>query len=314
MKAITWANISSFIIAIILALIFGLSYHNGNQNIGAHPEIKHSDKATTIADATGHIVKIRNFQRIVSQSPIADRLLFELCEPNRIITFSPYGAQQSPWGYQYVGKNISANIAEPETIFTLVPDLVLVNSSGSSNARSVARLREAGIEVFDLGEMHGVESLIQQAHQIAKLIGHNDRGLRFTKSFLRRLRSIAATLDITSRKRAIYLATMGSTLFGGTIGTSYHDILTYAGLIDVAALNNYQAWPHYRTEDILTLAPEIIVTKNGMKQFICQHSGLKNLSACTKDGQIIELPSQLIDNAGPAMLDAAELLFAAVYE
>jgi iron complex transport system substrate-binding protein len=263
-----------------------------------------------LPDASGHLVPLRPYRRIVSTSLLTDRLLVELGEPDRVLAFSAAGARGSPWSYQYAGKPAVEGLGALEPLIDLRPDLVLINSLGGPGR--VDKLRAAGIEVFDFGEMRGLATLGPTAEAMAVLLGHPERGVRFARAFARRMAAVAAAVPVTRRHTAIYLAVIGPALYGGTVGTSYHDVLVAGGLIDAAAAR-YRDWPAYAPEQLLALAPQRIVTKLGMGGPLCHYPGLDRLPACRTPGAVVELPAGLLDEPGPAMLEAAERVFAAVY-
>jgi iron complex transport system substrate-binding protein len=262
-----------------------------------------------LRDASQQLVPLHDFRRIVSTSLLTDRLLVALCEPDRILAFSRAGAE-SPWAYQYAGKPLVEGLGALEPLIALRPDLVLMNSFGASGR--VAKLRDAGIEAFDFGEMRGLATLGPSAEDLATLIGHPERGTRFIETLTRRMNQVAAGLGARRRWKAMYLATFGNSVYGGTIGTSYHDVLVAAGLEDVAA-QRFKDWPSYSSEQVMALAPERVVTKEGMGAILCRRPGLEGLPACHQRDGMLELPAALIDEPGPAMLDAAELLFQKAY-
>jgi iron complex transport system substrate-binding protein len=263
-----------------------------------------------LADAGGTLVPLRRYSRIVSTSVLGDRLLVELAEPDRVLAFSAVGARTSLWAYQYAGKATVEGLGALEPIIALRPDLVLLSSFGAP-AR-VARLRAAGIAAFDLGEMRGLATLPATAEAVGALLGHPERAERFLQSFQRRLAAVAAGLGDRRRHTAIYVAAIGPAVYGGTVGTSYHDVLVAAGLVDAAAAR-FRDWPSYSAEQVIALAPEHLVTKTGRGSALCHHPGLDRLAACRMPGGVIELPDALLDEPGPAMLDAAEELYQAVY-
>ena len=147
---------------------------------------------------------------------------------------------------------------------------------------------------------------------IGELLGDGERGRRYARTFRARLERVAAPLGNAPRRRALYLWALGGNLYGGTRGTNYHDVLTHAGLVDVAA-ERYSGWPQYRAEQIIALDPELVVTKEGLAEVVCGHPGLQQLAACRHPGRVLTLPDGLIEEPGAAMLDAAELLFEKAY-
>ncbi len=263
-------------------------------------------------DARGEdpTVVARRYERIASASVIADRILLELCEPPRIIGFSRHGMTKSSFTHQLAGKTEIDPLLGLEQIIALRPDLLIINNLG--DPRRVARLMEAGIEVLDLGTIRGLDTLLEQIALLATVIGHKERGQILARRFASRLKRIAAATPEASRPRALFLVDLGNQLFGGTIGTSYHEVITHAGLIDAAA-ERHRDWPRYNIEELLTMNPELIVTKTGHGRALCARPGLARLAACRAQNAIIELPEELIDEPGLTMLEAAETLHELVH-
>lgn len=126
------------------------------------------------------------------------------------------------------------------------------------------------------------------------------------------MRAVAGDVPPAARKSAIYLSVSGTQLLGATIGTGYHDVLVHAGLIDAAAAR-FRDWLHYRTEDVLALDPQVILTRAGGETLICRHPGLERLRVCRGAGFIVGLPGDLLGDPGLPILDATEELRIAVY-
>jgi iron complex transport system substrate-binding protein len=187
---------------------------------------------------------------------------------------------------------------------------VLLTTFGA--AGRAAQLRAAGITVFELGEVRGLATLGPTATALGALCGRPAEGRELVARLRARLARIALPLGDRPRRRALYAAPIGTQIYGGTRGTSYHDVLTSAGLVDVAA-ERFEGWPKYRAEDLLALAPPLVVTKPGGRAALCAHPGLAALPACARAEGILELPAALLDDPGLGMLDAAERLFEAAY-
>jgi iron complex transport system substrate-binding protein len=259
----------------------------------------------TVRDATGRELAVRPYRRIVSTSMLADGLLFELAEPERILALSHHGRQEDPERQRYGDRPEVSGPRELERLLQLKADLLIVSHLGAQ--AEVARVRAAGIAVFDLGELRGLQTLQPNMLALATLLGDRARGERLWQRFSRRLRAVAPP-PLTAAPGAIYLATYAGKLYGGTRGTSYHDVLEAAGLVDLAALQ-YRDWPHYDPEQLLALNPPWIVTETGMRAALCDNPWLKDLRACADERvQVIELPARVIGDPGLGMLDAAEAL------
>ena len=266
----------------------------------------------SVVDATGRAVPRRAYARIASASSYADELLFALCEPERIVALSHYGRSHRPDAYRYGARALVSSPSDLERLMTLSVDLLLVNHLGAQS--ELARVRGAGIEVFDLGEMRGLGSLETNLYALASLLGERARGERVWQRFSQQLHAVARDVEPSARKPALYLAIYAGKLYGGTRGTSYHDVLTAAGLVDVAA-ERYRDWPEYDPEDVLRLDPPLIVTDTGMGSQLCENAWLKALRACASPGRegIVELASNLMGDPGLGMLDAALELHDRVY-
>jgi iron complex transport system substrate-binding protein len=268
------------------------------------------DGRPAVLDSAGYPVPLRRYQRILSTNLLSDRLLVELCEPTRILGFGSHSVRSSPWRWRFAGKAAVDGFGPVEPLIALKPDLVLMNVFGTD--RKVELMRSAGIEVFNLGELRGVKSVIPMAEIIGELVGDGERGRRFAASFQARLQRVAAPLGQRPRRRALFLTVIAGRLLGGTRGTSYHDVLHYAGLTDVAA-RDHADWPLYRTEAVAQMDPELVVTKEGAADAVCSYPGLDGIAACREPGRVLTLPEGLLDEPGVAILDAAERLFAKAY-
>jgi iron complex transport system substrate-binding protein len=267
------------------------------------------DGTRALRDAAGVLTPLRRYQRIVSTSLVADHVLHALCEPERIVAVSAMSKASARFAHRHAAQQGIGSPAELEAILALHPDLLIINHFG--DPRFAARLRAHGIVVFDLGEMHGLPTLLPNIRTLGALVGREAEADRLAISFERRLRAVASDLPAEQRQRGLYVSAYGKQLYGGARGTSYHDVLVHAGLRDVA--EGYEGWPAFDPEQVLQLDPDVLVTKRGMARELCAAPGLSALRACRGQARIVEIDADLIDDPGLPMLDAAEELHARVY-
>ncbi|MCP4447543.1 MAG: ABC transporter substrate-binding protein [Myxococcales bacterium] len=270
------------------------------------------DGRPTLLDANDRGITIdTTYSRIIAGSIVARSILGELSEKERIVGVISAGLKDAPDAHRFSGIEQFVGMNETERLLSLSPDLILVSSL--SSIPHAERLRSSGIAVFTLGDMRGVESFLRDVRQISVLLGSHSGGERLASVYGRRMRSIANMTPKSVRKEAIYLSAYSTQMFGGTVGTSYHDILHYAGLVDVAA-DDFSGWPQYTAEHVLSMDPEIIVSPEGVPEFVCKTGALARLRACA-DGRagFIELPSSWLEDPGLIMLDVAESIHEAVY-
>ncbi len=316
-----WINIAGMVLAYLLAAL-GVAWFSPqpelpprvrwSSNAKAEPvTVELNDVERALVDHTGYAIPLRRYQRIVSGSTVADALLLEFASPTRIVAFTSHSAQNELFGFRYDGRPHIDALAEMERLLSLNPDLVIVGTLSSPTR--VQRLRDAGLNVFALGEMRGVESFLRSVRDIATLVGDPELGRIYASAFESRLRNVARGLPDADRKTAVQLTYFGNRIYGSGLETSYHDVLTSAGLIDVGA-QRYTGWPSLSYEQVLELDPEVIVTRTGMGEAFCTQPALSRLRACDgARGQIVELPEGLINDPGPQMLLSVERLHRAVY-
>ncbi|UCH28736.1 MAG: ABC transporter substrate-binding protein [Myxococcales bacterium] len=265
--------------------------------------------SATITDATGAKIAVRDYTRIVSTSTIADQVLVRILDPGRLLAVSAHTLRTRASG-AYRDKIGVERARDIETIIELRPDIVFINNF--VDRRHVERLKDAGLNVFDLGEMRGLQTLPSNIRQIAAVLGVPEHGEQLADELLRGLADVAADIPKNDRRRGLYVGIHGDRLYGGTEGTSFHDVIVAGGLIDIAAEAGFHSWPAYTNEQILSLDPPWIVTNPGTEEALCRHPGLRSLTAC-RLGQIRSVETDLLTDPGLGMVDAARAVRKAVY-
>ncbi|MCB9557615.1 MAG: ABC transporter substrate-binding protein [Deltaproteobacteria bacterium] len=307
-RGIDLTNGVAVALALILSVLFASRCGGGLFSVG--PTADASLPVERLVDAAGQRVPIRHYRRIASVGIVADRLLLELSEPDRIVAFTRR-ARHVYQGYRFSPRKAVLGPGDIERLLALQPDLVLINKFTPSSFRQA--LRRAGIQTFDLGGMYGLPSLVKAIERVGALVGRAAAGRQQARRFVERLESIARRLPSgTPQRSAIYLGLHGGTLTGGSRGTSFHEILRFAGLRDAAAAT-LSGWPRMSAETVLAIDPEVILTQTGMARRLCQRPGFAKVRACRPGGQLVELPAQLLVDPGLPILEAAERLYAAVY-
>ncbi|MEL6181893.1 MAG: ABC transporter substrate-binding protein, partial [Myxococcota bacterium] len=243
-------------------------------------------------------------------SMIANDVLLEVAEPERIVAFSRHGVDNARTPYRFSGKSTLTSLRDVEAVLALNPDLVLIhNLSGPGPAE---RLREAGIAVFDLGHMRGRATLVEDTLQIAALMGDPARGERVIRPWLRRMDRVASGVDRSKAPTALYVSLYAGRMFGGAAQTSYHDVLEAAGVVDAAAEHGFEGWPNYNAEQLVTINPDVIITPEGMAKRLCAQPGLDILQACVR-GQVLEFNGSMLSDPGLGMLEASEAIHTRIY-
>ncbi|MGB5812707.1 MAG: ABC transporter substrate-binding protein [Polyangiales bacterium] len=286
-------------------MTWNLSLRSSVPSAGAESELQ-----GFVVDADGARVPARAYSRIASASTIADQVLIRILDPSRLIAVSRHSQRGPDDAWRYEGKAGIGRADDLEAIIEMRPDLVFIN--GFVDVRQVERMKEAGLVVFNLGEMRGLDTLLPNIRGVAAVVGRPRRGEVLASEFERRLRSVSAGVPDTEKRRALYVGIHGDRLYGGTEGTSFHDVLDAGGLIDVAAEAGFRDWPAYTSEQLLNLDPPWIITNDRSEDALCRHPGFDALAACENE-RVRGIDTDLLTDPGLGMLRAAEAIHDAVY-
>lgn len=316
-RSVEWLNLGAAVLALAVSTHLGLRAvsHSSERSLPPGSDLPSlaeplppAQAGQFLSDAGGQLIPFGPYRRVASGSSLADPLLLELCAPDEVVSFSAR-APDARDSHRYSGKP-SLDARRVETLLAARPELVLVNSLGDH--AWVQKLRDAGLRVFDLGPMRGVDTFTRNVLAVGWLVGRLPAAQELERRFRERLAAVARHLPPAAQRSGLYLGIHGSQLFGGTRGTSYHDVLRFAGLRDVAA-SDQQGWPTFAPEQLLAYDPELIVTQLGMASALCQRSELGRLRACAQRDGVIELDGRLLSDPGLGLLEAAEAVHRAAY-
>ncbi len=267
-------------------------------------------EATEVVDARGVAVPIANYQRIVSLSTISDHVLLELVEPERVVAITEYTSRH-PVAWRFGDRPTISSSGALESVLSLRPDLVTVTLY--ADEAYLARLRENGVQVFDLGDMRGVGTTRASIRALGALLDVRDRAAALERSYDRELAALDAMVPDDELVPGIYLSVYGDTFFGATANTSYADTLHLGGVRDMAAERGFEDWPQYTAEQLLALDPPLIVTLEGMGSVIRSHALLSTLKACGSKGRIVEIDGAFNGDAGLGIVEAAHQVLSRVH-
>ncbi|MEL6428131.1 MAG: ABC transporter substrate-binding protein [Planctomycetota bacterium] len=270
-----------------------------------------SARPTELTDARGVVVPVAPYARVLSLSTVADHLLLELLEPDRLVGITQYVRDSHPERWRFGDRPGIRSSSELERVLLLEPDLVVVTPF--ADEAYMARVRESGARVFDLGETRGVESTLRMIRTLGGLLDAVDRANALEGRLVRQLWALDAAVPPAERVPGLYLGVYGDSFTGGTTGTSYADLLVYGGVRDVAAEAGFDGWPRYDPEDLLALDPSVIVTTRGGGIALRNHSLLGRLRACGPEGRIVELPDGYAVDPGFGLVEAAQAVQTALH-
>ncbi len=245
-------------------------------------------------------------QRVVSINLCADQLLVLLAENDslRSVTFLSAQPDQS-YVADRVG-DIPVNHGEAEEILALQPDLVVAGRFAARPA--VALLRRFDIPVLDLPIPASFDEIRAHIMLLSARLGVDARGAAMITDMDERLAAVAVANG--PMPRALVLGARGFTSGPGTL---VHEVLSSAGLQNVAGDLGITGFGRVDLEEIVDANPDIIILNQpvtgapSLARQVLAHPALRQF-----EGQIIHMNPALWTCGGPYTVHAVELLADAI--
>jgi iron complex transport system substrate-binding protein len=247
----------------------------------------------------------RKPERIVSMNLCVDELVLRLADLRNIASVTWLSRGSGISNVAKLAEQVPINHGLAEEIIPLNPDLVL---AGSYTARTaVALLKRSNIPLMDLDVPNSIDGVRRQYLEYGEILGERERGERIVAEMDDRLAKLAAEAP-SVRARAIVLNPNGITVGQGTLAD---DIMTRAGLENVAATLKIDNYGQIPLETIVTQGIEVLIlsaSRDGPPAIateVLKHPVLARISERTR---LVAMPTHMWTCGGPAVVDAVELL------
>jgi iron complex transport system substrate-binding protein len=248
-------------------------------------------------------------QRIVSLNMCTDELVLRLARPEAIASVTWLSQDPRNANMAELARTIPANHGLVEQVLALKPDLVV---AGAYTTRStVGLLKRVGAEVKEFGVPRNLAEVRAQVIEMALTLGESERGQALIAAMGTRLARLAARQP-TSRLKALVLRPNGFTTGRGSL---VDEVLTAAGFVNLAAELGIDNYGQIALETVALGNADVLIlntTPDGppsLAHEILHHPVLAKLGDRLR---LVALPSKLWTCAGPAVIDAIELLMDAV--
>lgn len=244
-------------------------------------------------------------QRIVSLNMCTDELVLRLASPQHIASVTWLAQDPANANMAELARTIPSNHGLVEEVLALKPDLVL---AGAYTTRStVALLQRVGAPIREFGVPRNLAEMRAQILEMAALLGEPERGRALVAEIDKRLAALAARRG-DAHPRALVLRPNGFTTGRGSL---VDEILTTAGFVNLAAELGIDNYGQIALETVALGRADILIlntTPGGppsLAHEILNHPVLARLGDRLK---LVALPAKLWTCAGPAVVDAIELL------
>ncbi len=245
-------------------------------------------------------------QRILTTNVCADQLALALADRQHIISVSRLATQSEISNFAGAAHGIPVNNARAEEIVMLKPDLILGDIYTGKHANNLAKTIGVPVHVIGAGaSINDVRAIISDA---AKALGQDARGAHLINEMDTRIKT-ARRLNAAPITALVYEPN-GLTSGNGTLTD---DILSKAGLINLAPQLTSSAYATVPLEQVVSTAPQLLILDDSYSksssraQSILRHPAFLSLKGRTK---IYPIPSRLWLCPGPWIAEAVERLAA----
>ena len=243
-------------------------------------------------------------ERIVTTNVCADQLALALADRHHIISVSKLATQPEISNFAKAAQGLPVNNARAEEIVMLRPDLILGDIYTGRHANNLARTIGVPVHVINAGaSIDDVRTIIRDA---AKALGQEARGTTLINEMDSRIRKVRQ-LKAASITALVYEPN-GLTSGNGTLTD---DILSKAGLKNIASQLTSSAYATVPLEQVVSTAPQLLILDDSYSksssraQAILRHPAFLSLKGRTS---IYRIPSRLWLCPGPWIAEAVERL------
>ena len=244
-------------------------------------------------------------ERIVSLSMCTDELVLRLADPAAIASVTWLSQDPRNANMAEAARRYPANHGLVEELLAFRPDLVIAGSFTTRN--TVALLKRVGAPVREFGVPRDLAGVKAQIAEMAALLGEPARGEALIGEIDARLARLAQRIG-KERPKALVLRPNGFTVGHGSL---VDEILTRAGFVNLAAELGIDNYGQIALETVALGEADILIlnTSEGgppsLAHEILNHPLIGRLGDRLR---LVALPSRLWTCAGPAVIDAIEML------
>jgi iron complex transport system substrate-binding protein len=242
---------------------------------------------------------------VASINLCADQLVLALADPEQILTVSWLSADPEESLFATAAARHPLNYGTAEELLRFHPDVVIAGAYTNSFTRAL--LIRLGYRVVELTPETTVAEIESNLRSVANAVGHPERGEQLVAT----IRAESRVLDAHRPPRAP--ATVVVRPGGFTVGrhSLADELMTLAGMRNVAAEQGLDRWGSLSMETLLRSAPELLVltgyrlAQPSLANMVLEHPALTRLRA---DRPTTTIPAAYWACGLPQSLDSAALL------
>lgn len=243
-------------------------------------------------------------QRIVSMNLCVDQLLWQLVPHERLVSISYLSAEPlwSPIAQQVQGMNLNHGLAEE--IMPLHADKILVMPFDSPAA--VQLLQRLGAPVASVMLPNNLAEIPQQILQLGNLVGAENTAQDLIADISQQFNKLDQLKQHTQARTAFWYSSNGVVIGGGTLE---HELMTRAGLRNLAAEQGIDGFTPLDIELLIAAKPQLLIIEESSSEvFSLAREYLAHPALANQNMRIIRLPAGLSGCAATTVGEVADVL------
>jgi iron complex transport system substrate-binding protein len=301
------------VIVLIVSAAFVYIYYQGQ------PSGEELEALQNLVDDHGYKTSLTAYpEKIISVAPSCTEILFAIGAGDKVVavtTYDDYPYDFAAWiaagNMTSVGDFTSPNM---EVIISLNPDLIL--ASGGVQEDNVKTLRDYGYKVLVL-DPTSIDGILKDIELVGNATGKQAEATALVNDLTSRINAVAETVANASKPK-VYYETYYETTSSWTIGALawQNELIEKAGGTNIFG-DQQTDYYQYQAEALIDRNPDVIVlpasgmgtgTQAGIDA-VKARPGWDTMNA-VKNDRIYQINPNIIERAGPRVVDAIEQLAA----
>ena len=243
--------------------------------------------------------------RIMSLNLCTDELLFRLADRADIAAVTWLARDPASSNVAELAAGLPVDHGLAEEVIALEPDLVL--ASAQSPRGLAALVRRAGFPLLEFDAPKSIADVRDQIGRLATALGRTERGEALVADMDRRL----ASLPRPAAGGALRALALDPNGFTSGAGSLMDDIVTAAGLTNVASTLGIGSYAQVPLETLVATGPDLLILdarRDGPPSWATGLLRHPVLAATSERTRTVVLPSRLWTCGGPGVVEVVEWL------
>ena len=269
--------------------------------------------ARQVVDQAGRAVEVPDRPaRVVALAPNITEMVFELERGDRLVGATQYSNHpEAAARLPRVGSYVRLDL---ERIMALEPDLCIAIRDGNP-AQAVERLTSMGVPVYVV-DPRSLDEIMATMLEIGLLLDAEARAGLLVAEMRRRIDRVGQRLAAVKSRPAVFFQLDFNPIISAGPGTFIDELIVLAGGRNLAAANR-AVYPRFTWEEILVLAPEVVVITRmagglGPEELVRRWQQWPRVPAVARD-RVRVVEADLFDRATSRLVAGLEELAAIIH-